>query len=254
MEECMGWIRSRGKLAIGVVAPVLVAGVLLVPGPSPAGADVTQVGGGAFGTQVGVTLLALPAVSVGPTPSVVVPNTGGGPISDSLATINLPGVLTTGVLNVSTQGANLGTHAGIAQSSAQVAGVAALTNALTADLVSSSCISNGDGSSATTTLANANVLGTGVISANPAPNTVINVANVASITFNEQVTSNVPGVETSVTVNAVHVRLDAAVGNGDIILAQSRCLASGPDVLIAPPTTPPTSPPEAVVLVPRFTG
>lgn len=192
---------------------------------------------------------------------MTLPATGGGPFSDSLITVDAPGVVTTGVLNVSTQGARLGEHAGNAQSSAQVAGVAALVDVLTADLVTSSCTSNGDGSSATTTLANANVSGIGAIGANPAPNTVITVADVATITFNEQTRSDVPGQQTSITVNAIHVRLNALVGTGDIVIAQSQCSAIGPDVLAPAPVPPVTTPPAPVnpaastVLVnPRFTG
>jgi hypothetical protein len=255
----LGLHRGRGKIFAVVATPLVLAGAWLLPGSSPAGADVTSVGGGAFGAQADVTLVGLSPVTVGPIPSVTLPATGGGPISDSLLTVDAPGVVTTGVLNVSTQGARLGEHAGNAQSSAQVAGVTALTDVLTANLVTSSCTSNGDGSSATTTLANANVSGIGAIGANPAPNTVVTVADVATITFNEQTRSDVPGQQSSITVNAIHVRLNASVGTGDIVIAQSRCSAIGPDVLApttAPPaTTAPVNPAAAAVSVnPRFTG
>ena len=119
----------------------------------------------------------------GPVPSVTLPSGGGGPVTDSLVNVNLPGVLTTGLLNVSTQGSNLGSHGGTSTSSAQVAGATLLSALapslggsplLTADVISSQCTSNGDGSSGSSTLVGLTVAGSPV-NANPPPNTTIDL-------------------------------------------------------------------------------
>jgi hypothetical protein len=69
------------------------------------------------------------------------------------------------------------------------------------------------------------------VNANPAPNTTIDVLGAITVTLNEQIVTGSPG-ETSITVNAVHVRLNLdGVATGDVIISQSRCRAAGPDVL-----------------------
>src|SRR6266536_4863209 len=113
----------KGRIAVVLIA-ILCAGIALA---APASADVTDVSGsGAFGESVNVTVLGAGSVTSGPTPSVTLPSGGGGPVTDSLANVNLPGVLTTGLLNVSTSGTNLGSHVGTSSSSAQVVGATLL--------------------------------------------------------------------------------------------------------------------------------
>lgn len=226
----------KGRAVAVVLAAVLCVGIAMA---APASADVTDVSGsGAFGESVNVSVLGTGSVTSGPTPTVTLPSGGGGPITDSLANVNLPGVLTTGLLNVSTQGQNLGSHSGTSHSTAQVNGttlLAALGPALggspllTADIISSQCTSNGDGSSGSSNLVGLEVAGN-PITASPPPNTTIDVLGAITVTLNEQIVSNSPG-ETSITVNAVHVRLNLdGLATGDVILSQSRCRAAGPDV------------------------
>jgi hypothetical protein len=108
---------------------------------------------------------------------------------------------------------------------------------LTADVISSQCTSNGDGSSGSSTLAGLTIAGSPV-AVNPPPNTTIDVLGAVSVTLNEQIVSNSPG-ETSITVNAVHVRLNLdGIASGDVIISQSRCRAAGPDVLEGAPGGP----------------
>jgi len=229
----------KGRLAVVLLA-VLCAGIALA---APASADVTDVGGsGAFGESVDVSVLGAGSVTSGPMPSVTLPSGGGGPVTDSLANVNLPGVLTTGLLNVSTAGTNVGSHVGTATSSAQVAG-ATLHEALapslggnpllTADVISSQCTSNGDGSSGSSNLVALEIAGSPV-AVSPPPNTTIDVLGAITVTLNEQIVSDSPG-EASITVNAVHVRLNLdGIASGDVIISQSRCRAAGPDVLGGP--------------------
>jgi hypothetical protein len=229
----------KGRVAVVLLA-VLCAGIALA---APASADVTDVSGsGAFGESVDVSVLGTGSVTSGPTPSVTLPAGGGGPVTDSLVNVNLPGVLTTGLLNVSTQGSNLGTHGGTSTSSAQVAGatlLAALAPSLggnpllTADVISSQCTSNGDGSSGSSNLVALEIAGSPV-AVSPPPNTTIDVLGAITVTLNEQIVSDSPG-EASITVNAVHVRLNLdGIASGDVIISQSRCRAAGPDVLGGP--------------------
>jgi len=162
-------VRFRPATAYGLVAALGLAIVLGIFAVQPASAEVTSVGGGAFGLQVSATVPALPPVAFGPLPSVTLPPTGASPpITDTLASANVPPILSLGVLNVSTQGGLVSSHTRSAQSSATAANLNVLAGLLTADAVQASCVSNGDGSSGQTTLAGINIPGVGV---NPGPNT-----------------------------------------------------------------------------------
>jgi len=77
----------RAVLAGAVAASFAVA--LSAP---PASAEVTAVDGGAFGVQVGVSLLGI-STTLAATPSVSLPPTGGGPITQSVVSVDLPGVI-----------------------------------------------------------------------------------------------------------------------------------------------------------------
>lgn len=202
----------------------------------PASADVTAVGGGAFGASLTSTLLGqvLP-----PTPSVVLPPTGGGPFTDAAIPISIPGLLTANVLEATTQGGLLGTHQGFAASSADLAEVTVggipgiAPPALTLQAVHSECLSNGDGSSGETDIVG---LFAGVpLPTNPTPNFVPSTplpAGIASIVVNEQIVENSTG-STSIVVNALHVQLLPSIPGValvDLIIGQSRCSATGPDV------------------------
>lgn len=217
--------RAGGLAAAGFVGVALTA--------TPASADVTSLGGGAFGARATATVPLVGAVTVPPTPSVVLPAGGGGPITRTALGATVPGLLTTGVLTATTSGDTAVSHLRTARSSATVADVDLGAGALTATAVSSRCASNGDGSAGSTTL-----LGLGGVvglSSTPAPNTTLQIAGLGSVTFNEQIVTNAPGSSTTITVNAIHVRLAAGLVAGtsaDIILGQSRCAAFGPDVLV----------------------
>jgi hypothetical protein len=196
----------------------------------PAAADVNDLtGAGAFGVSVNATVPGGPSVSVGPIPSVDLPG-GGGSVSDSLASVNAAPVLTAGVLNVSSEGANLGTHAGFSTSTAEVANANLLTGALTAELITATCTSNGDGSTGSSSLLSASA-GGNPLDVSPPPNTTIPIATIGTIVLNEQIVTNTPGVETTITVNAIHITLDVGGITGDVIISQARCRAAGPDVL-----------------------
>jgi hypothetical protein len=226
----------------------------------PAGADVTDVSGaGAFGVSVNATVPGVPTIAVGPIPSVDLP-AGGGSVSTSAASVDASPVLTTDVLKVSSEG-NVGTHAGFSTSTAKVNDTNLLHEALTAEVITATCTSNGDGSTGSTTLVGAQA-GGNALAVNPPPNTTIPVGTIGTVVLNEQIVTNTPGVETKITVNAIHITLNVGGITGDVIISQARCRAAGPDVLGGPPGGPggaggaggPAGPAAPVSAAPRFTG
>jgi hypothetical protein len=191
---------------------------------TPAAADVNDVSGaGAFGVSVNATAPVVGAVTVGPIPSVDLPG-GGGNVSTSAASVSGPPVLTAGVLKVSTEGANLGSHDGFSTSTAEVANANLLSGALTAQVITASCTSNGDGSTGSSTLVDASA-GGNPLAVNPPPNTTIPIATIGTIVLNEQIVTDTPGVETKITVNAIHITLNVGGITGDVITVRP---AAGP--------------------------
>jgi hypothetical protein len=250
-------------------------GAVIIPATfvSPAGADVNEVSGGGYVLSVQLGTLLGP-VTLGPISEVDLPSNGGGPITNSLANVNLPGIVTTGLLEASTEGGNLGSHQGFATSDAIVAdpevlgalaGLLGGSPLLSADAVEARCISNGDGSTGETTLANASLAGFGILDVEPAPNTTLDVLGLVTVVLNEQIVTNVPGQETTIVVNAIRISVNVlGLVTGDVVISHVECGAFGPDVLI-PPNGPPTTPPGGgpngpggpatpIAAAPRFTG
>ena len=201
---------------------------------APAMADVTEVGGGAFGESVNVVRAGQPPVQSGPLPSVTLPSSGGGPFTASTLFSAAPAdgsILQTGLLQVRTEGA-LG-PAGFAASSASANNVSAFEGRITATAAESECRSEASDQSAGTTIVDGQADGH-ELPANPPPNTVMNFPGLELI-LNEQDVGAVPG-ENAVTVNAMHIRVMPPIGSGDVIISQSRCRVAGPGV---GDTTPP---------------
>jgi hypothetical protein len=203
---------------VGLLIPIVLVLTAEVAGAS----SVAVVGGGASGETVSLTSILGTTVVSGPAPSVTLPPTGGGPFTQSVATVNVPGLLTAGVLTVSTQG--VFGPSGFVDSSASVADANLAGGAVTATVIGSQChidaVGNTTGS---TTLVGASVLGAS-LPANPSPNSAVTVAGVGTLTLNEQTSTVGPGGNRSITVTAVHLHLTGPV-KGDIVLAQSVCRA-----------------------------
>jgi hypothetical protein len=202
----------------GAIGAVVVAS--LVIGAMPASAAPGD--GSAYAAKVAVTLLGAPAVNVGP----LAPSSTNGPTTANLASVNAGGLVTAGVV---TSSATLNQDTGVVHAQADIAnvgiGLAALTGKIGA--VNATCDATQAGVTGSSTLANVQIPGVSV-GANPAPNTTINLA-LAKIVFNEQI----PGGDGSLTVNAVHIYLNALVGTGDIVLAQAKCGPAAPPVPLA---------------------
>lgn len=240
MDALVSRLGSRRVRQIATAGTVTALAFLTSAGP--ASADVTTVGGGAYGVSSAVTAPApVGQITTVPTPSVTLPPAGGGPLTTTIRSATVPGLLTTGVITVSTAGGTTVSHLRTAQSTSTVDGADLGDGTVSATTVSSRCASNGNGSAGATTLSG--VTGLPGASSQPAPNTVVQVNGLGPVTLNEQTVVNQRGSRTEIVVNAIHVRLTpgTVATSDDIIIGQSRCAAFGPDVLTtagAGPTVP----------------
>jgi hypothetical protein len=195
--------------------------------PAAAFAELQAVSSSAFGEQVDVLD---GAITSGPLPNVALGDHGAGPVADTVAGACVPsircGVLRAGVLHVSTEGS----PSGNLQGSASVANPEVAGGSLTADLVQSRCSGGDTGLGGAAALTGVRV-GRELVAASPAPNTVVRVPGVATVTLNEQIRS-----ANSITVNAVHARL-LGRNAGDVVLSQAHC-----DLTVSAPPASPESP------------
>jgi hypothetical protein len=226
-------IRHKKVLLAVVIIPtvslLLVVGAAAISRSDSASGDVNALSGGAFGENVNIHSILGITVTSGPMPTVTLPSGGGGPFQDHAVNVNVPNVLSLGVLDVSTQGA-IGPN-GSVTSSADLATLNLLAGVVMIDVVKSSCSASESGTSATTSLVNARAAGIG-IPVDPAPNTTIAVPLVGTLILNEQLRST-GGGNSAITVNALHLKLNSPVaGTGDIILSQSRCAITTPTVTV----------------------
>ena len=210
----------RGALTGAVTAAFLVVAAL------PAAAAPGD--GSAYGASANLNLLGVGAVTVAP----VAPANTAGPTDNSVATVNMPGVVSTGVVTTS---AHLDPVTGVVAAKATVGNVAiglfGPLNPITATAVEATCTATQSGNVGATTLTNINLGSIGTVAATPAAATPLVLDGVASITFNEQIVN----ADGSLTVNAIHIRLLggtlASIGTGDIIIASATC---GPAALPTP--------------------
>ena len=138
-----------------------------------------------------------------------------------------------GVLNAGavTTNATLDEATGVVHADASIADVSiGLASVLSGSIgaVQATCDATQEGVTGSATLAGVSIPGV-TVSANPAPNTTITVSPFVKIIFNEQ-TNNPDG---SLTVNAVHIILNAVLAKGDVILAQAKCGPAAPPVPLA---------------------
>lgn len=217
----------RGGLLAAVVASVVLAGA------APASAAPGD--GSAYGVKVDVKLLGKEAVKAGPFAAA----STAGPTSNSLAKVDLPGVLTAGAINTE---AKRDDNSGAVTAKASTADVglpllkAALGN-VGIKLVEAVCTATQKGVEGSTKLVGADLGKVGAVDSTPAPNTQIKVGlgelNVATIILNEQIKNQ----DGSLTVNAVHVKLLGeglnALGSGDVIVSQANCGPAAPPMPLA---------------------
>jgi hypothetical protein len=211
-------MRMRSVRRGGAIGVVVAASLVL--GAMPASAAPGD--GSAFAAKVSVTLLGAAAVNVGP----LAASSTSGPTSASLASLDA-GLVSAGVV---TSSATLDEETGVVHAQADLANVGIGLSALTGSIgaVNATCDATQAGVTGSSTLANVSLPGVSV-PVNPAPNTTINLP-LLRIVFNEQIV----GADGSLTVNAVHISLTAAMlGSGDIIIAQAKCGPAAPPVPLA---------------------
>lgn len=202
----------------GAIGVAVAASLML--GAMPASAAPGD--GSAYAVDVAVTLLGQPAVNVGP----LAPSNTDGPTSASVADVNVAGLVTAGVI---TSESVLNEETGEVHTQADLANVGINLGPLdgTIGAVNATCDATQAGTTGSASIANLQLPGVSV-PVNPAPNTTINLPLV-SIVFNEQI-ENPDG---SLTVNAIHIRLNALVGTGDVILASATCGPAAPPIPLA---------------------
>jgi len=202
---------GRARPRPGIAAIALVAFGLA--GAGSAAAAEAAVSGGAYGLSANVNALVAP-VSIGPLPSVSLPAESGGPFSASLLSADVLGLASVGIAEVSTQG---GSGVGSAASSASLVDVS-VAGLVQASVARSRCSATGDGTEGSASVVDLVVAGIPISTVNLGPNTTI-VLPVGRVVINEQRRDDATGL----TVNAVHVTLNALAVSGDVVLAQSRC-------------------------------
>jgi hypothetical protein len=177
------------------------------------------VSGEAFGVSVNLT--APIALSVPKTPDVVLPPNGGMQQANLLS-LSQPGVVSTSVLEVSTEG-SIGPHSASAVSQASVDNLNLLNGFITAGIVEAMSTSVSNGTTATSSSAGSgffNLVVNGTpIAANVPPNTKI-VTPVGMVILNEQIFGGDGVHSTSLTVDMIDVTLNGSLG-GEIIVSSA---------------------------------
>jgi hypothetical protein len=180
--------------------------------------------------------------------SATEPTDGYGPVDQSVPPFNLPGLVSVGELHAETEGDGVAVgdptgHLGFARSLAQVADADVGLGSFTFESATSRCRSDGDGSTGVTTI-EGGLLGDVALPSNPAPNALYTHPNGLQVVLNEQVVTNGAG-STAITVRGAHVTappgLGGLLGGIDIVLAESRCAATGPDVNTTSTSTSPST-------------
>ena len=150
-----------------------------------------------------------------------------GPATNSLANVNVAGLITTGVINTAAN------SSGASASVADVNAPLTQTSTLTAQLVSSQCSVNQNtgqvSGSSTITKGKISLLGSQPITldTNPAPNTtVVGLTGIATVILNRQTTAN----DGTLTVDAIYIQL---LNGQEITIASSSCSPTSNQVPMA---------------------
>ncbi|MEA2826507.1 MAG: hypothetical protein QOG43_946 [Actinomycetota bacterium] len=239
-------IASRtSRIRAAALAGIPIAAILLATLAPGAQADVDSVNASAYGATLQSSLLG---TVIAPTPlnsgSATEPVNSFGPTQSSSLPVDVVGLLHVGVLNSRVEGDGIAAgdptgHFGFSRARASVADVIVALGALSLDAIETQCQSDGTGSTAFTELAGG-ILGGNTLLATPLANTTLSVPGVLTVTLNEQTIHNSVG-STSIQVRGAHITvlpgLLGALGVVEIVLAESNCSATGPDVNVTPTTT-----------------
>jgi hypothetical protein len=215
------------------IAALVSAISLAAAGPASASQFVNRVGGDAFGLRAQGNVLVVP-VNLPPQPEASMNQTSrtnsneSTSDSDQLTTITVPGVLTTGLLTVSTTGVT-----GPDGSAISTADIANLRGLVDADAVHVECKADATGFTGSTSIVNLGIASMGVVpsgTVTPPPNTALSIAGL-TITLNEFVNDS-PNREQSAVrsvstghVNAIHIASTGPLGTFDIVVGHAHCLS-----------------------------
>jgi hypothetical protein len=242
-------ISLRRVGVIGVVTAMSTAAVL---GMNATNAAAVAPGvSTAFGAQVTANLLGQPALAVGP----LAPASSAGPTTNAVANLSLPGtllppltlaLLTTGAVTTS---ASQAAATGFTTANATTATVAlpllglvpAAAVAITA--ITATCTGTIGAIAGSTNIVGGTLAGV-ALPVNPAANTTLTVAGVATIVLNQQIVN----ADGSLTVNALHITLlggplTALIGTAaDVVVSSTTCGAGvAPAVVTTTPVPTPTA-------------
>ncbi|SES37666.1 choice-of-anchor P family protein [Actinokineospora terrae] len=207
------WLRRA--CATGVVASaVLLAGATpAVAAPGDASAHVAS---------ARVALLGQTTAAVGP----LAPSAADGPTTAELSNAAVPGVATARLVSSS---AIRDDNTGVVRARASLTDVGVvLSNMGTVGAITVTCEATQTGITGRTSLADVS-LKAAKVPLDPPANTTAGVPNVASLVFNEQIRNR----DGSLTVNGVHLRLNAVVGEGDLVLGSVTCGVAAPPMPMA---------------------
>ncbi len=199
-----------------------------------------SVAASSYGVKATVTLLGQPLVNTTPTPVSNYPN---GPASANTGTVTAGTALSTGAVTTTATGDDL---KDTASASASVAGLGtgtalAALQSISADLVQSTCTGTGGGVSGDAKVTGLKLGGTAntTIPGTLPANYNVDIGALATLTLNEQVTSNTGGKST-ITVNALHLKL--VNGTADVIAGQSVCSTTNAITPVVSSFTPTSGP------------
>ncbi len=239
-------IDSRmSRIRAAVIAGIPIAAILLATLSPSAQADVDSVNASAYGATLQSSLLGQ---VIAPTPlssgTATEPVDSFGPTQQSSVPVDVIGLLHVGVLNSRVEGNGVAAgepdgHFGFARARASVADVIVALGALSLDAIETQCQSDGTGSTGFTEIVGG-ILGGNTLLSTPVANTSLSVPGILTVTLNEQTIHNSVG-STSIQVRGAHITvlpgLLSALGVVEIVLAESNCAATGPDVNVVPTTS-----------------
>ena len=239
-------ITSRtSRIRAAALAGIPIAAIVLATIAPSAQADVDSVSASAFAASVQSSLLGN---VIAPTPfnsgSATEPVDSFGPTQSSSLPVDVIGLLHVGVLNSRVEGSGVAAdepagHFGSSQARASVADVIVALGALSLDAIETQCKSDGTGSTGFTEIVGG-ILGGNALISTPVANTSLSVPGILTVTLNEQTISNAIG-STSIRVRGAHISvlpgLLSLLGVVDIVLAETNCAATGPDVNVTPTTS-----------------
>jgi hypothetical protein len=197
---------------------VLAAVGALLLGAAPASAAPGDAS--AHGAEPALSLVGSKAVSAGPFAAA----DANGPTTNTFAGVELPEVLTTGLITTSASG---GVFAKASTADVRLDLLKPVTGGISAALVEADREATQKGLPGKAELVGLDLGKLGAVDSEPAPNTTVDVdlvgVDIARITFDEQVVNADGGL----TGNAVHVRLVdgvlGSVGGGDLVLSSATC-------------------------------